>query len=437
MRKPALLALSTAVLALVGTAVWLIWFRDTIPKLEPDPSVQYTPPADAPSTAAPGEWPQWRGPNRNSTSLESDWSSTWPADGPPKLWRAQIGAGYAAVAVSKGKLYALGNADGKDTLRCLDAETGKEVWTLSHPERLESGGYPGPRATPTVDAGRVYTLSLGGELRCVDAEKGTLLWSHHLVKEVKAKLPQWGAASSPLIEGNLVIVFGGGKAEVAAFEKTSGKLAWTALEEPGGYASPVAFTHQGQRALGVLTGRTLVALDFTHGTELFRQTFKNGNEINASDPIFAEGQVFVANGYNGKSALLQLGAGAPAVVWENQELMIHFNTAVRHEGYLYGTSGQVNASGGAFKCIDWKTGAVAWSKENLFASALRAGNRLVLLERNGALVVAEASPKAYKELARAQVLGGECWTMPVLANGRIYVRNKTGELVCLDVRAAK
>ena len=216
--------------------------------------------------AQAADWPQWRGPNRDGISTETDWTSQWGADGPKQLFKLNVGIGCSAVAVSKGRLYTMGNANNSDTVLCLDAATGKPIWKQSYACPLDPHMFEGgPGATPTVDGDRVYTLSRAGHLHCLDAASGKVVWMKHLVKDLGGKVPTWGYAGSPLVlEKRVIVDVGAPGAATVALDKTSGEVAWKSGDEGAGYGAPLAF-EQGtgselRRPLGIaIVGGLLVS----------------------------------------------------------------------------------------------------------------------------------------------------------------------------------
>jgi len=374
-------------------------------------------------------WPRWRGPDANGVSSESGWSTDWPEGGPKRLWRAHVGRGYSAVAVAGGRVYTMGNRNGTDTVWCLDAGKGTVVWKHSYPCAGKS--YPGPRATPTVEAGRVYTLSRDGQVFCLDAEKGTVVWSKNVAAATGARPPTWGFASSPVVEGDLLLL-NVSSAGTALF-KTTGKVAWKSPPGKSGYATPVVFDAGGRRCAAIFSAKSLVVVDVKTGRKLWSYPWKTSYDVNAADPIVLGDKMFISSGYKHGCALLQFGRGTPRLVYQNGNMQNHFSSSVLYKGHLYGSSGNVN-SNAALVCIDFRTGQVKWSKRGFkMTSLMIADGKLVILTQNGLLAVAEATPAGFKPLAQAKVMKGTCWTVPVLAGGKIYCRNHEGELICLDV----
>jgi outer membrane protein assembly factor BamB len=375
------------------------------------------------------DWPQWRGPQRNGISAETGWQTRWPDAGPRRLWTARVGEGFAAVAVQEGRVYTVGNAGEKDTVYCLDARTGKPLWRHSYP--CASGNYSGPRATPTVDGNRVYTLSREAQAFCLDAASGRVIWSKDLRRETGARTPQWGFAGSPLLDGNRVL-YNVGTAGVA-LEKGSGRLVWQSGGGAAGYASPVLYTVGNQRGVALFTASGIVGVNPANGRRLWQYPWRTQFDVNAADPIFTGDTVFISSNYNRGCALLRVGRGGrPAVVWENRNMRNHFNSCVLLGGYLYGNDENT------LKCIDLKTGQERWRRRGIDKGGLlAAAGHLIVLTGRGTLLVVRATPERYVEVAQAPVMQGTCWTPPVLANGALYCRSHEGELVCLDLRAKR
>lgn len=374
---------------------------------------------------AAADWPQFRGPNHNGVSNESNWSTRWPQEGPKKLWKANVGIGYSAVAVSRGRVYTMGSKGGTDTVFCLDAATGRVVWKQSY--RCPPKQYPGPRATPTVEGSRVYTLSSEAQLYCFNASSGKVLWSRDLKKDHRLNAPTWGFAGSPLVEGKLLILNCGTAG--LAVDKATGKTLWQSGSEAAGYATPVALNMGGQRCIAVFGRAAVAGVDSKSGKQLWQHPWQTKDDVNAADPIVSGDKVFISSNYGKGCALLRVSKGKASVVWQNRSLKNHFATSVLVGGYLYGNDE------GTLRCVDFNTGAAKWSKGGLGKGQLIcAAGKLIIITQRGELIIAQATPGSYKELAKAQVLSGTCWTAPVLSGGRIYCRNQEGDLVCMDVK---
>jgi hypothetical protein len=389
-----------------------------------------------PATARADDWPCWRGPNRTGISAETGWLDRWPKDGPPIAWKAAVGTGFSAVAVAQGRLFTLGNQENKDTVVCLDAVTGKKLWTHTYDAALEDKLFEGgPTSTPTVDENRVYTLSRWGDLFCFEAATGKIVWSKNVPKETGIRVPGWGFASSPVIHETMLLL-NIGEAGLA-LDKQTGKVLWASADKDAGYSSPVLYQRGGDWLAIVSADDSWAAVNVKTGKEVWRVRWLTRYGLNAADPIVSGETVFLSSGYNKGGALLHLGDKEPADVWRNRHMRNQFNSCVLLDGFLYGIDGDTTTK--AFlKCVELKTGEVRWAHEGIgMGSLMAAAGKLIVLSDRGELLVAPANSQAFEPSARARVLDGKCWTVPVLANGRIYCRNAQGDVVCVDVRGDK
>jgi len=370
------------------------------------------------------DWPSWRGPNHDGISKETAWD---PAAVTARkiVWEAKVGAGYSAVAVAGGKVYTAGNFN-KDTDRvsCLDEATGKEVWRHEFPEPLAPKFYSGGcSATPVVDDGKVYFASKSGKVFCLNADTGKEIWR----KEFGSKVPTWGFASSALIQGKAAI-FNAGRSGIA-YDKASGAVIWSSPDDSCGYATPVPFEHKGKACLAMFAKDTITAVAADGGKPLWSFPWQTEHDVNAADPVVAGGQVFITSGYGRGCALIDFSGAEPKKLWENKNMRSHMSGPVLIGGHLYGFDDM------RLVCLDWKTGEQKWEEKSPKKGALMAaGDKLIVLGETGRLAIAEATPAGYKEIAGAKVVDGQCRTMPIPANGRIYARNSDGDLVCVDVR---
>jgi outer membrane protein assembly factor BamB len=389
-------------------------------------------------TVSAADWPRWRGPSGDGISTEKEWSTKWPADGPKQLWKADVGTGYSAMSVSKGRLFTMGNTADVDTIYCLDANTGKELWKHSYPcIAKDPNGFPGTRVTPTVDGDFVYTISRQGQLFCLKCSDGKVVWSKDYAKDFNAPVPEpgtkqwWGYSGSPWVEGDLVIFETGAPgASLVACNKKDGKVIWKDGSDAVGYSSTVAFTYKGNRCLATFSAAGIVGRSTKDGKELWRHPWKTDYNVNAATPIVDGDKVFISSGYNTGCALIQFSETPAKVLWQNKNLRNHVNSCVLWQGHLYGFDEK------ELRCVDFKTGDVKWSDKSFGKGSLMlADGKLILFSDNGRLATAEPSPAAYKEISSFQALGGKnTWTVPVLANGKIYCRSWEN-LVCLDVSA--
>lgn len=382
------------------------------------------------------DWYRWRGPNLNGISDETDWSDQWPAAGPPVAWKATVGTGFSALTISHGRLFTMGNAKDQDTVFCFDAASGQPHWKHTYPAPLDDKYFDGgPTSTPTVDGERVFALSRRGLLFCFDAATGKVQWSNNLLKELGQPVPSWGFASSPFVHGNLLLLNVGDAG--TAVDKATGKVVWTSARKDAGYSTPVPL-RAGQESVVVFgSDNHIVAVNADTGKELWRHRWATRYGVNAADAVVSGDQVFFSSGYNEGAVLLNAAGASPAVVWKNKNLRTQLNAVVLLDGYLYGFDGDSN-SRAKLRCVELKSGVVKWTQEDSgFGSLSAANGKLIVLTDKGVLMVAKASPEEFKPSARAKVIGGKCWTVPVLSNGRLYCRNAAGDLVCLDVRATR
>jgi outer membrane protein assembly factor BamB len=378
-------------------------------------------------TVSGGDWPRWRGPDLNGISPEKGWRAQWPAEGPRQLWKASVGTGFSSFAVSGGRVYTMGNVTNTDATFCLDARTGKVLWRHAYPCPLDPKNFEGgPCATPTVAEGRVYTHSRRGDVFCLDAAKGTVIWSKNLNQELGLEIPNWGCASSVLIEGKLAVLNMGNAG--VALDKQSGKVVWVSAKTAGAYATPVPLTIGRDRYLAIFSRQSLVLVKAADGREAWSYPWKTEYDVNAADPIVAGDQLFICSGYNRGGTLLKVTAHSAEKVWENKEMRNHFNSCVLWQGHLYGPDDS------GLRCLAFDTGELKWAyREFGKGSLMLADGKLVALSERGDLIIAEATPTAFQPISQAKVLTGKCWTTPVLANGHIYCRNAVGDVVCVDV----
>jgi len=377
------------------------------------------------------DWHRWRGPDLNGVSKETGWTTAWPKEGPKQLWKASVGLGFSSIVVGQGRAYTLGNKEERDTVYCFDAANGELLWKHTYDEPLDPHYYEGgTTGTPTVDGDAVYTISRKGRLFSFGAAKGQVRWTKNIAKEFQLTVPEWGFAGSPYITGNLLLLNAG--THGLALNKGTGDLVWSTGKDACGYSTPVPFATRNQQAVAVFGSNTLAAVVLENGKVLWTFPWKTQYDINAADPIVFGDKIFVSSGYRTGGALLKLD-GEPSVLWKSQDMHNQLNTCVLIDGYLYGPSGQSGYTGD-LRCVDANTGEVKWKETSAGLGALMAADgKLIVLGEKGELIVAQATPDRFNALARAQVLGGKCWTTPVLSNGRIYCRNAQGNLVCVDV----
>ena len=385
------------------------------------------------AAASAGDWPHWRGPNRNGVSGEINWQHLWPADGPKVAWRAEVGQGFSSFVVAGNRVFTLGYADEKDTVVCLDSDSGKALWTHAYPSELGDKFFEGgTTGTPSVDGDSVYVLSRWGDLLCLGALDGKVSWSKNVLTETGTRPNDWGLSGAPLVLGDRIYLNVGESG--LALDKKTGAKAWSSGKKESGYSTPFPF-QEGAETLAVFSsGEAYTAVRLRDGTSVWSIRWLTQYGVNASDPIVQGGQVFLCSGYGKGAGLFKLGGSDPTPIWKSKVLATQMNAAVLYDGHLYGTDGDTTAKA-SLKCVEFASGKEKWSFPGFGSGGvILAGGRLIAISGSGELLTAPATPDGFKPTARAQILGGKTWTAPVLAHGRIYCRNSRGETVCLDVR---
>ncbi len=373
------------------------------------------------------DWPQWRGPHRDGISPETGLLKAWPPGGPRRVWKtAGLGEGYSSCAVVGSRLYTQGQRGNEQFVMAFDAASGKKVWETAAGAAFREQRGHGPRGTPTVEGNRLWALSSDGTLVCLDAATGRRIWGYNVVEKFGGRLIHWGISESPLIDGDRVIVMAGGPgAGIVALDKNTGSLVWKSQSDQPGYSSAIAFDVGGVRQLATLTGEAAVGLSLKNGELLWRYPKVSNRTANIATPIFRDGHVFVSTDYGTSCALLQLtstGGGVKASeVYFSREMRNHYSSSVLVGDYLYGYSSQI------LTAMKFQTGEVAWRDRSVGkGSVTYADGHLYCLGEEGVMGLVEATPQAYREKSRFAIPRGDfpTWTPPVIANGRLYLREQ-------------
>jgi outer membrane protein assembly factor BamB len=432
-----------------------------------------------PSAVRADDWPQWLGPQRDAIWRETGILDKFPQGGPKIRWRTPIGAGYSGPAVVKDRVYVTDrvlaegakNPDnpfnknervpGKERILCLDAKTGKLLWKHEYDCTYQISYADGPRATPLVHDGRVYSLGAMGNLLCLDAGKGTVIWSKDFVADCKAPLPLWGFAAHPLLDGDKLICLVGGKDRiVVAFDKDTGAEKWHALsfkkkDTQIGYCPPMIYTLGGKRQLIVWHPEAVNGLNPETGELYWSQPFAVGANLTIPTPRQAGDLLFLTSFYNG-AMMLKFDGDKPSVVWRSEvksedpkrtdTLNSIMPAPFLRDGYIYGV-----CSYGELRCLRANDGkriwmslkatevddeSVRWANAFLIAQ----GDRFFLPNEKGDLVIARLTPKGYEEVDRAHILAPTdpspgrlvVWSHPAFANKSMYARNDK-EIVCVSL----
>ena len=394
------------------------------------------------TAASAADWPQFLGPTRNGISSETGLLHSFPKKGPPVVWSHDVGAGYSGPVVVGKRLILFHRVGNEDRVECLEAATGKPLWKFSYAteyrDRLGKGD--GPRSTPLVAGKHVYALAADGRLHCLELENGNKVWVRSLNEDYRVPQGFFGVATSPLLAGdNVVVNVGGRQAGIVALNKDNGKEAWKATGDAASYSSPVAATLDGKRRLIFFTRTGLVILDPTDGTVVHSKRWRARIDasVNAAVPVVVGDEVFLSTCYDVGATVLRVTKDSLKTLWANDEsLSAHFSTPVYLKGELYGFHGR-QEEGTQFRCVDWKTGKVRWSKDGFgCGSIIAADGQLLVLSEGGELVLVQPTPDAYREKGRASVLTGPVRAHPALAGGLLYARDN-GKLICWNLRAGK
>jgi outer membrane protein assembly factor BamB len=427
-----------------------------------------------PAGAVTHDWTSFLGPAHNGTSSETRLSRTLP---PPLVWAFEKGASYTSPAVAGDRLVFLHRQGDEEIVECLHPETGTSRWRFRYPTAFEDryGYNNGPRSSPVIDGTRVYTVSAESTLHCLDLASGRLLWKRDFRRDYKVPQDFFGTASTPLVDGRLLIVNVGapGGPCVAAFDAATGREVWRAGSEWGpSYASPVPAVIHGRRRVFVFAGGEssppsggLLCIDPSNGRIDFAFPWRSRTveSVNASCPVVFDNKVFVSASYRTGGALLEILPDLThRVAWTTQEFALHFNTAIYRDGYLYGFDGR-NEPDASLACVDASSGRVVWreapewtetfelrgvARRQLLGtyrgSLMAVDGQFLCLGESGHLLWMDLSPKGYREVSRAWLFAArESWSLPVLSRGLLYVTQNTRDtlsgtnprLLCYDLRA--
>jgi outer membrane protein assembly factor BamB len=445
------------------------------------------------SSAFADDWPQWQGPDRNAISNERGLLKEWTKDGPPLAWKITgLGGGYSTPSIAAGRVFGMSNRGDDEVIWALSEKDGKELWvTRIGPAFKQQApqGKEGPACTPTVDGEMLYVEGLGGDVACLQVKDGKVIWQRSLTGGFGGRVPMWSYRESPLVDGDKVICTPGGQdATLAALDKLTGKTIWKS-QVPGGpggpaggprgpgggpggpggpgggprgpgggpggfggsgagYASAIAIDFDGQREYVQLTGKALVGVAASDGKFLWRYDRPaNGMGINCSTPVFHDGMVFASSAYGAGGGLVKLSKDANGgvkaeEVYSTRKLQNHHGGMIFLDGCLYGANG--GNEGGFLVCLDFKTGNVLWDERDDAehrapkGSVALADGRLYYRTEKGIMLLVEPNPKQYIERGRFQQPDRSqqpAWARPVIANGKLYLRDQD-LLLCYDVQAA-
>ena len=423
------------------------------------------------------DWPQFLGPTGDSKSREKGIRTDWPEEGPPLVWQKRVGEGYGMPAISRGRLFQFARVDGEMRLACMESETGKELWKFDYTSDYEDlYGYDnGPRCSPVVDGDRVYIFGVEGMLHCLNVTDGKPLWKIDTAEKFGVIQNFFGVGSTPVIEGDLLIVQVGGSPEesksvppgqldrvqpngtgVVAFDKYTGRVKYKLGDELASYAGPVLATIADRRWCFVFARGGLLAFNPQSGKLDFHYPWRASvlESANASNPVVVGDLVFISETYGPGSSLLRVKPGKYEVLWSDidkrrdKSMQTHWNTPVHHQGYLYGSSGR-HTENAELRSIELKTGKVMWSQPGLGRSSLLyVDGHFICLTEHGAVLLLRATPDKFDVVAQtilpskdvpprpgggpARLLNYPAWAAPILSHGLLYLRG-ADRLVCLEL----
>ena len=390
--------------------------------------------------AGPGaDWPQWRGPTRSGISSETGLLRQWPAAGPPRVCStSSLGEGFGSISVRGDRIFVQGMRNAQSVVSALNRVDGKLVWARNLGAAGDNDRGPGPRGTPTVDGDRLYVLTESGDLACLRAVDGTVVWQRNILKEFGGRNLGWLISESPLVDGNQVIVTPGGRgAGMVALDKMSGKTIWTTkeLSDEAGYASPIVADVQGVRTVMTLTAAAGVGVRASDGKLMWRHRAVSNNTANITTPVFSDNKVFYSSAYGTGGALLGLRAEGGEVraqeLYFTRDMQNHHGGLVLVNGYLYGFDNAI------LTCLEFATGKTMWQHRSVGKGSLSyADGHLYILSENDVAGLAEATPAGYREKGRFTIAdqGWPSWAHPVISGGRLYLRNQ-GILTAYNIQA--
>ena len=392
-------------------------------------------PPDAVADPNDAAWTDFRGPHRDGRYAGPAIRTDWPAGGLDPLWRQPIGGGYASFAVAGGLAFTIEQRRDDEVVAAYDVDTGVERWTHAWPAHFrESMGGPGPRATPTWHAGRVYALGATGRLVCLDAATGDEVWARNILDDAAAFNLTWAMSGAPLVVDDVVVVQPGGRDgwSVAAYDRLTGEVVWHGLDDVQSYTSPMLVTLGGVRQILVVTAARAAGLRPDDGALLWEYPWRVRTVPNMAQPlVVGDARLFLSASYGKGAALMELTPDGDrftaATVWETHRMRNRFSSSVLVDGYIYGLDNSILA------CLDAATGDVMW-KGGRYGSGqlLEADGHLVVLTERGDLVLVRATPERHEEVARFRAIDGKTWNVPALAGGRLLVRNAR-EMAAFDL----
>lgn len=392
-------------------------------------------------TAESSDWPRFLGPGGNGVVLEDDTlNADWAANPPKILWTRQIGLGCSSFAVADSKALSLGNTNNQDTVWCFDTKTGTLIWKHTYDEPKGAKYYSGgTSSTPTIDEGRVYTVSKQGKLFCLDLGSGKVIWERNYSDDFDGRRQSWGWAASPVVYKNLLLIDPGAKdGALVALDKNTGETVWKIGTEEPGYSTPVVYQDRGRDRVSVFHKKALVGYDLEGPRDpLFRYSWRTSYGANASNPHFREGKFYISSGYGSGYAVIDVTKPEPELLHRDRELILKVQTSILFGDHViahYGGDGDPRN----LVALNFDSGEIAWKQEvpGDLGNVIAIGDHLIVFTDSGHVILGKDQGDHFQELGRKHALQGTSWAPPAYANGRLYLRNNLGKAICLDVSKA-
>lgn len=379
------------------------------------------------------DWPNYMGPKYDGVYEETGLKLDFNKDKPKRVWRAKVKTGFSSITTMYDKVYSMGHSAGKDYVFCLDDKTGNTIWSKTYKAELQPNLYEGgPNATPTVYDGLVYTFGKHGQFHCWDANTGAEKWSVNVSEKYGYKSPDWGFSGSPYIHGDLVLINAGSAG--IAFNRKSGEMVWKSDNGKASYASIIPYSAGGKDEVLLFGANKLICLNATNGKKSWDVNWKTSYDVNSANPAIYGKDIFISSGYGKGAGLVKVNGNRAAFDWTNNSMRNHFSCSIIKGDYVYGIDGNTNDRNASLKCMRLKDGRVMWSEGLGFGTIAMANDKLLVLREKGQLVSVDVNPEKYVENGRIQILGGKCWTSPIVSNGHIYARNARGDLVKFSLK---
>jgi len=382
------------------------------------------------------DWPQWRGPNRDGISKETGLLKQWPTEGPPLAWKvAGAGRGFSSLSVANNRLFTMGLRGDKEYVMAFEQSTGKEAWATPLGSGFRNDRGDGPRGTPTVDGEKLYALGGNGDLSCLETRTGRSVWNINVLQKFGGSNINWGISESPLVVGDKVLVNAGGPgASIVALNKKDGALLWKSQSDRAGYSSAIPITVDGTTQIVFFTATRALGLDLQDGRLLWEYARASNRVANIATPVARANRVFVSSDYGTGGGLVEIIARGREVtaqeIYFTKEMRNHHSSSILIGDHLYGFSS------GILTAMRFDTGQVAWRDRSVGKGSLAyADGHLYCLSENGVVGLVEASPEGYREKGRFSIPQDSLstWAHPVIAGGRLYLRDQ-GTIYAFDIR---